>query len=72
MDEMRITSKFTTGMISKLTGLALKKKLGCDIGIRLNEVRATVDDGKTHVHLDIDAELAKEDLLKILKGAGLD
>ncbi|MCM1179352.1 MAG: CTP synthase [Clostridium sp.] len=71
MDEMRIVSKFTTGMISKLLKLALRKKLGYDIDVRLNEVTAKVDNGKTHIHLDVDAELEKDELTKILKSVGL-
>lgn len=71
MDEMRIVSKFTTGMISKLLKLTLRKKLGYDIDIRLNEVTAKVDNGKTHIHLDVDAELEKDELTKILKNVGL-
>ena len=64
MDEMKIGSKFTTSIISKLASLAIRKKFG-------NEVKATVVDGKTHVHLDIDADLEKDELTKILKSIGL-
>lgn len=71
MDEMKIVSKFTTGMISKLLKMMLRKKLGYDIDIKLNEVTAKIDDGKTHIHLDLDAELEKEELTKILKSIGL-
>lgn len=71
MDEMKIVSKFTTGMISKLLKMMLRKKLGYDIDIKLNEVTAKIDDGKTHIHLDLDAELGKEELTKILKSIGL-
>lgn len=71
MDEMKIVSKFTTGMISKLLKMMLRKKLGYDIDIKLNEVTAKIDDGKTHIHLDADAELEKEELTKILKSIGL-
>lgn len=46
MDEMKIVSKFTTGMISKLLKMMLRKKLGYDIDIKLNEVTAKIDDGK--------------------------
>lgn len=71
MDEMKIVSKFTTNMISKLIKMALRKKLGYNIDIQLNEVKASVSDGKTHVHLDVDAELDKDELTKILKNIGL-
>lgn len=68
---MRIVSKFTRSVISKLLKMTLHKKLGYNIDIQLNEVNATVADGKTHVHLDVDAELDKDELIKILKGIGL-
>lgn len=71
MDEMKIGSKFTTSIISKLVAMVIRKKLGYDVGLKLNEVNATVINGKTHVHLDIDAELEKDELMKILKSIGL-
>lgn len=71
MDEMKIGSKFTTGIISKLASIAIRKKLGYEVGIKLNEVNATIVDGKAHVHLDVDAELSKEELMKILESIGL-
>lgn len=71
MDEMKIVSKFTTSMISKLLKMMLRKKLGYDIDIKLNGVTAKVDNGKTHIHLDVDAELEKDELTKILKNIGL-
>lgn len=71
MDEMKITSKFTTNMISKLIKMVLSKKLGYNVDIQLNAINATIVDGKTHVHLDVDAELDKEELAKILKNIGL-
>lgn len=71
MDEMKIGSKFTTGIISKLIGMVIRKKFGYEVNLKLNEVNATVIDGKTHVHLDVDAELDKEELMKILASIGL-
>lgn len=71
MDEVRIVSKFTRNVISKLLKVTLHKKLEYNIDIQLNEVNATVMDGKTHVHLDVDAELDKDELMKILKTIGL-
>lgn len=68
---MKIGSKFTTSIVSKLAALAIRKKFGYDIKLSLNEVNATVTDGKTHIHLDIDAELEKDELTKILKSIGL-
>lgn len=69
MDEMKIKSKFLTGIISKLLRRTLSKKLGGDIDIRVNEVGFTCDDGKVHVHLDLDCDTKKEVFAKILKCA---
>lgn len=71
MDEMKIGSKFTTSIISKLVIMAIHKKFGYKIELKLNEVEATVIDEKIYVHLDVDAELDKEELMKILKNVGL-
>lgn len=68
---MKIVSKFTTGIVSKLAEVVLRKKLGVDADITLNEVQVTVVDGKTHIHLNLDAELGKEELTKILKNIGI-
>lgn len=36
MDEMKIGSKFTTSIISKLASLAIRKKFGYDVKLNLN------------------------------------
>jgi len=71
MDEMRLESKFTTGLVSKIAKKAVRTKLGYDVDIQLNNLRTTVIDDKTHVHLDVDLELTKEELDKLLKSIGL-
>ena len=69
MDEMRIVSKFTRGIISKAIKMVIRKKTGYNIDIQLNEAITTISDGKTH--LDVDAELDKDELMSILKSIGL-
>ena len=71
MDEMKLESKFTTGIVSKIAALTVRKKLGYDVSIQLNHFRTTVIDEKTHIHLDVDLELDKEELNKILGSVGL-
>lgn len=68
---MRIESKFTTNIVSQLIKVVLRKRLGYNVNIQLNEMKTTITDGKTHVHLDMDAELDKDELAKILKNIGL-
>lgn len=64
---MKIQSKFMTGLVSRIVKKVLRTKLGCEVDIQLNEFRTTVIDDKTHVHLDLDADLTKEELNKLLK-----
>lgn len=71
MDEMRLESKFTTGLVSKIAKKVVRNKFGYDIDIWLNGLRTTVIEDKTHVHLDVDLELTKEELDKLLKSVGL-
>ena len=44
MDEMKISSKFTRMLLSKLAKGVLHKKLGYDIDIQLNELNASISD----------------------------
>lgn len=71
MDEMKFESKFATGVASKLVKRGIANKFGYDVDLRINHFRTTVIEGKTHVHLDIDAELTQEELNKILKQIGI-
>lgn len=71
MDEMKIVSKFTRGIISKAVRMIVHKKTGYDIDIQLNNVAVAIVDGKAHLHLDVDAELDKDELAKVLKSIGL-
>ena len=71
MDEMKIESKFTAGIASKIVARAIQNKLGYEVDVQLNKFRTVVMDDKTHVHLDVDLELNKEDLNKLLNSIGL-
>ena len=71
MDEMRIVSKFTRVIISKALKMVVRKKFGYNVDIQVNEITTTINDGKTHLHVDVDAELERDELIKILKSIGL-
>ena len=71
MDEMKISSKFMRNMVANLVKKTVKKKVGYEVDIQLNEFTATVTDGTAHVHLSVDAELNKDELTKILGMVGL-
>ena len=51
--------------------MVIHKKTGYNVDIQLNEINTTIADGKTHLHVDVDAEIGKEELINILKSIGL-
>lgn len=71
MDEMRLESKFTTMIASKFAEKMVRDKLGYDVDIRLNRLRTTVMEDKMHMELNVDLELTKEELNRLLKTIGL-
>lgn len=71
IDEMKIGTGFMKGMVSKILNLTLKRRLGYDIGIRLNDFNVKVTEERAHVHLNIDADMTQEELTKILAAIGL-
>jgi len=72
MDELRVVSGFTNGLLSKLVGMLIRKKYGYDINLKLRDVRVSITDEKAFVHLDANLELSKGDLMKLLKKLGLE
>lgn len=72
MDTVNIVSEFTRKIFSRLAESFLRKKLGCEIGVQLKELSITICDSKAQIHLDADAELEKEEIIRLLKQAGLD
>lgn len=71
MDEMKISSKFMRNLVAKLVKRAVKKKVGYEVDIQLNELTANITDGTAHIHLNVDAELGKDELTKFLVAIGL-
>ena len=71
MDEMKINSKFLRNLIARFVKRAVKKKTGYEMDIQLNEFTATITDGTAHVHLNVDVELGKDELAKLLAAIGL-
>lgn len=68
---MKIESKFMRGLASRFIRKAVRDKTGLDMDIQLNGFRTTIIDDKTHVHLDVDLELTKEQLSELTKCIGL-
>lgn len=72
MDELKITSKIMTKIISKGIAMVIKKKLGYNVDIQVHEIRATVNDGKAHVYLNAEGDVDINELKKFTKSIGLE
>lgn len=65
MDEVNITTKFTKGLIGQILKRIIKKKIGYDATIQLNEFNTVIGD-TVHVHLSMDAEMSKEEFKSMI------
>lgn len=72
MDELKITSKIMTKIISKGIVMVIKKKLGYNVNIQVHEIRATVNDGKAHVYLNAEGDVDIKEFKKFTKSIGLE
>ena len=59
------------GVISKLLGVMINKKLGYKVDIQLNDLQITSIEGRTHIHVNADAEIDENEFKKITKVIGL-
>lgn len=66
-DEAIIKTDFMKDIISRLVHKVLKKKVGHDVEIKVNELAITDRDEKFHVHLNVDAEISMKELEEMLK-----
>lgn len=72
MDELKIRTLFGRALISRILKSVLKKNLGCDIDIMLNDLSVTIRDGKAHFCVNAEGGIGVSDISRILKKSGLD
>lgn len=67
MDEMKIQSKWLTKLVSKYVMKAIKKSLGYDVTVDIGSIYVSVDDDDmAHLHLEVNADVNKDDLEKFI------
>ncbi len=67
MDDMIIRSKLFTGIISKVISRSLKKKIGSDCDIKVNEIVLTNDGEMTCVKLNIEGSVETSKIPELVK-----
>ena len=73
MDELKLilNTKFMRSIITKILAKTIYKKTGYQVDVQINEVKAEAKDGRIKVHMDVNAEMSSEDLMKALKTGGI-
>lgn len=73
MDELKLAlhTRFMKNIVTKVLAKLIFKKTGYDVSIQVNELEVETYDGKINIHMDINAELNSDDLIKILKSADM-
>lgn len=73
MDELKLilSTKFMRSIVTKIIAKAIFKKTGYDVNVQLNELKVETIDGKVRIHMDVDADVNKEDFVAIVKSSGL-
>ena len=68
MDEMKIATKFTQGIIIKIIRKILIKKLGIDPTMCFESpIELKIDGDTVRIHLDVIATVSTDDISKIVK-----
>lgn len=62
-----INSSFTKGILSRIAKKVIRKKTGYEIGLQIHDLNAQIENGVSKVCLNVELELPKEELMKILK-----
>lgn len=69
MDElkMKLSTKFMRNLLAGYISRVLRKKLGHEIVVDIEEVSIETIDGKVKVHLNVDAEVSNDEFMRIVK-----
>ncbi len=74
MDELKLSlsTKFMKGIVAKLIARAVRKKVGCNVNVWVNEVRFKHDGNRVYIHADVDADMNNSELMKLMKEVELE
>lgn len=62
---------FMKALVAKIIRKTIRKSCGLDIDILLDRMSVTAEDGRVHIHAEIDAETSYEDLADFIKSKDL-
>lgn len=74
MDEMnmKLSTKFMRGIVSKLISKAIYKKIGYKVDIQLNDLDISMINGETKILTNVEVKVNSDEFMKIVKTIGAD
>lgn len=66
MEEMKITDGFFGTIVSKILERVIKKKLGCDAKVAINNLLIKKVDNVVRIHIDIDGEMNEKEFKELV------
>lgn len=74
MDEMnmKLSTKFMRGIVSKLISKAIYKKIGYKVDIQLNDLDISMLNGETKILTNVEVKVNSDEFMKIMKTIGAD
>ena len=70
--KLKLSTRFMKSIITNLISKFLLKKYGYNIDILINEIEIESENGKIHIHADVEADVDNDEFLKIVKTIGMD
>lgn len=74
MDEMRLKlgTKIMRSIVAKLISMFIKKKYGCKIDIRFDELDVASFNGSTSAKMNVELKMDSSEFMKLMKTIGVD
>ena len=69
---LKLSTKFTKGIVAKIISRNVYKKLGYKVDIQLNDVRIDTVNGDVKLHIDADAKMNKTEFDRLMEKLGED
>lgn len=67
MDELKIKTGFMKKIVAGIVSKTIKKKIGVDAMIKVEDLNFTFDEKTAHIRLSIEGDIPKEDLNMLIE-----
>ena len=65
--KLKLGSIIMKGVITGFLKKQIKNKFDAEVEIQINDLDVSVENGKAHLHIDIDGDLTGDELAKLIK-----